>query len=97
MVYPARHWIETFTRCVLPAISIAFLVNSPSLAEEAPEDVLAATVRQHGHACDKPSGAKPDPQDTSPDEKAWILHCEDGDFRVKFTGDTGATVEPLGE
>ena len=97
MVYQGSRWKQRFAKGSFLTISITFLMNAPSFSQEDPEEILAAAVRQHGYVCDNPEGAEPDPQSTSPGEKAWILHCEDGAFRVKFMGDTGANVEPVSE
>ena len=53
-----------------------------------------AYVRMRGFACDNPREAVPDPEASRPDERAWILTCESGRYRVTFTGDTGAIVPP---
>jgi hypothetical protein len=37
----------------------------------------------------------PDKSADLPDEKAWIIFCERGGYRVRFLGDTGPKVEPL--
>ena len=97
MAYPGRHWKQEILKGFCLSISIICLVNTPSFSQEDPKEILAASVRQHGHVCDHPKSAKPDPQNTSPGEKAWILHCEKRAYKVKFTGDTGAHVEPVSE
>ena len=97
MVYAGSQWKQKFSKASFLAISITFLMNSPSYSEEESKEIVAAAVRQHGHVCEHPESAEPDPQDSSLGEKAWILHCENGAFRVKFTGDTGANVEPVSE
>jgi hypothetical protein len=67
------------------------------LNQEDPTEIVAATVRQRGYQCKQPERARPDPDDTSPDEKAWIIRCKNATFRVKFMGDRGAEVEPINE
>jgi len=67
------------------------------LSQEDPTDIVAAAVRQRGYQCDQPGSAQPDPDNTLPDEKAWIIRCENATFRVKFMGDTGPRVEPVSE
>jgi len=71
---------------------VAFAQN-----DETPLDIIAAAVRQNGHSCQSPKSATPDPDHTTPEEKAWIIHCETAAYRVKFLGDQGAEVTPLGE
>ena len=64
-------------------------------AQEDAKTVVAAAVRDHGYRCASPESVKPDPADSGPDEKAWVIRCESGSYRVKFKGDAGAEVEPL--
>lgn len=54
-----------------------------------------AYVRMQGFACRHPKEATADPETSRPDERSWILTCESGRYRVTFTGDTGAIVQPL--
>ena len=64
-------------------------------AQESATEIVAVAVRQHGHVCENPQSAEPDHQNTTPDEKAWTIRCENGSYRVKFMGGSGAEVEPL--
>jgi hypothetical protein len=64
-------------------------------AQESATEIVAAAVRQHGHVCEYPESAEADHQNTTPDEKAWIIRCENGSYRVKFMGGSGAEVEPV--
>ena len=64
-------------------------------AQESATVIVAAAVRQHGHVCEHPESAEPDHQNTTPDEKAWIIRCENGSYKVKFMGSRGAEVEPV--
>jgi hypothetical protein len=64
-------------------------------AQESTTEIVAAAVRQHGHVCEHPESVEPDHQDTTPDEKAWIIRCENGSYRVKFMGSGVAEVEPM--
>lgn len=71
--------------------------SSDEISAKGPVDIVAATVRQEGHSCDNPTDIEADPEYSSPDQKAWILTCESGRYRVKYKGgDAGAFVEPLG-
>lgn len=60
-----------------------------------PLTTVAATVRQNGYHCDRPERVNRDAEHSTPDEKAWIIDCGNGRFRVKYKGDTGAEVESL--
>lgn len=88
---------EAFARGTIVGLLAAISVNTLAYSQESSTEVVAAAVRQQGYACDNPENAEPDANDTSPDEKAWILRCENGTYRVKFTGDTGAKVEPVSD
>lgn len=68
-----------------------------AMAQEDPKSIVATAVRQNGYECNEPQSVKPDPNHTTPDEKAWIIHCKDATYRVKFMGDRGAEVELIGE
>jgi len=74
---------------------LALLWPAAAAAQETPTAVVAAAVRDAGHECKKPASVKPDPKASSADEKAWIIQCEKGRYRVKFTGDTGAKGEAI--
>ena len=77
-------------------LAAALFVNTAMAAEQMiGMDVVAAAVPDRGHACASPESATPDPEHSSPDERAWIIRCESGSYRVKFMGDTGAEVEPI--
>ena len=77
-------------------LAVTQFANAAIAAEQtSAKDVVAAAVRDHGHPCDAPESAKPDPEYSSPDERAWIIRCESGSYRVKFMGDTGSEVEPI--
>jgi hypothetical protein len=67
------------------------------MAQEDPKDIVATAVRQNGYRCEEPQSAKPDPEHSAPDQKAWIIRCKNASYRVRFMGDTGAEVEPIGE
>jgi hypothetical protein len=54
--------------------------------------IVAAAVRDTGHECQEPKSAMPDPENTSVNEKAWIIDCGNATYRVKFVGDTAVDV-----
>jgi hypothetical protein len=78
------------------ALSVLLCANFAT-AQEDPMDVVAAAVRDAGYTCSKPQSAKADPKESTPDQKAWIIRCENGEYRVKFKGDEGAEVVPVAE
>jgi hypothetical protein len=85
-----------------PAIALAALcvagvgVPMPVPAAETTLDIVATGLRSRGYTCAQPASAEPDPSHSVADERAWILTCETGRYRVIFKGDTGARVEELG-
>ena len=86
-----KHRFAALSAC----LTLAYLPLA--MAQEDPLSVVAAAVREKGHECSAPESVKPDPAHTSPGEKAWIINCGNGSYLVKFMGDTGAKVEPVGE
>jgi hypothetical protein len=87
-------------RMLAAGLLVAAIVAAiPSARAQSPNregmDAIAAAVRVHGYACEQPKSAARDAEQSSPDEVAWIITCESGRYRVKFTGDTGSRVEPL--
>jgi hypothetical protein len=80
---------------LLPIAAVAWA--DAGLGQEDPKDIIAAAVRQRGHDCTEPESVRPDPDNASPDKKAWIIRCENATFRVRYMGDRGAEVEPIGE
>ena len=76
---------------------VALVCSEMAMAQEDPKDIVATAVRQHGYECNDPESVKPDPEHTSPDERALIIRCENGTYQVKFMGDRGAEVKPISE
>lgn len=72
---------------------MAMALLGAAAAQEDPKGIVAAAVRATGHTCEQPQSVEPDPQDTSPDEKAWILVCEQNTYWVKFKGDAQVEVK----
>lgn len=75
----------------------AVLCANVATAQDDPKDIVAAAVRQAGYTCSEPKSAKVDSKESTPDEKAWIIQCENGAYRVRFKGDEGAEVAPVAE
>ena len=73
---------------VLPGADVA-------LAQEDPLHIVAAAVRENGHACDEPKSVAPDSKDTSINERAWIIDCGNASYRVKFMGDAAVEVSAV--
>jgi invasion protein IalB len=64
-------------------------------AQEDPADIVATAIRDNGFSCTNPHDAERDPGVSQPDEQAWTIQCDEGGYRVRFLGDTGAQVEPM--
>ena len=84
----ARHFIGS-------AVLLATLGPAAAPAQEDPADVVAIAIRDHGQPCTNPTDAKRDAEASSPDEQAWTISCDEGSYRVKFMGDTGAEVTAI--
>jgi len=82
-------------RPVALALAVACLCTAGVAAQETTLTILAATIRENGYACETPKQARPDPEHSSPEEKAWIVDCETGAYRVKYMGDRRPDVTPL--
>ena len=86
---------------IFPGLALTALLglpySAPAIAqdEEATLEAVAAAVRDQGQSCAGPESVKLDPDNSSPDEKAWIIACETARYRVKFLGDRGAEVTQL--
>lgn len=85
----------TKLRALAVLSAMALLAPFSVMAQQTPTSIVAAAVRDAGHACKKPAQPVADPKASNADEEAWIIQCETGRYRVKFTGDRGAKVESL--
>ncbi len=86
-----------------PSVSCLFLSLAAALGpvaagaqtEQTILETVATAVRQQGQICDKPQAVEHDPEHSEPDQKAWIIRCENATYRVKFIRDTKAEVQRL--
>lgn len=74
--------------------SSCFCVSS-SLAQETPQDIIAAHVRLQGFSCDTPISATRDRRASRPEEAVWILDCGADRYRVRLIPHLAAVIEPL--
>ena len=74
---------------------VAFHSAALSAEEETPDDIIAVQLRDQGYKCDNPNDAKLDKDASKPDEKVWILECDEAVYRVKLIPDMAADVERL--
>jgi len=82
-------------RSMITAALLTVLSAVPGVAQDDPAQDLAVAIRDHGQPCTNPVDAERDPSDTSPDEEAWTVSCDEGRYRVKFMGDTGTEVTQI--
>jgi hypothetical protein len=59
---------------------------------ETPEEIIAAKIRLHGFARDKPISAERDRAVSRPNEAVWLLKCEDHNYRVRLVPNMAADV-----
>jgi hypothetical protein len=52
-------------------------------------------LRLQGFACKQAQSAKPDPDASRPDERAWIVTCDSGTYRMRLVPNMAAKVEKL--
>lgn len=83
-------------RSMITAALLTVLSAVPGMAQDDPAEVVAIAIRDHGQPCTNPTDAERDEEASSPDEQAWTISCDEGSYRVKFIGDTGAEVTPIG-
>lgn len=75
---------------------IATALNGRScVAQETPQDMLAAQIRTQGFACDKPQSAVKDVTRSKPDYAVWVLKCGNATYRISRVPDMAAKVEQL--
>ena len=66
--------------------------QAPRVADETAKDVVAATVRSQGYACDQPKQAIRDPAISAPDRAAWTLECANATYLVRYDNDVPAEI-----
>ena len=64
-------------------------------SENSAGSLLAAKVREAGHACNAPSGLERTLEGAAEGETVWTVACDGVRYRVSIHGDTGTTVETL--
>ncbi|RUO99533.1 hypothetical protein [Hyphomicrobium sp.] len=64
---------------------------------EPPMDLLASQIRDQGFKCDKPQNAKFDASQSKPNEKVWVLQCENDTFRMTVIPNMAAKIEKIGQ
>ena len=79
--------------CVL--MSVASAAAAQSQQDSIDADIVAAQVRTQGYECKMPDSVIADPNASTPDEKVWILTCEDAKYRVRLVPDMAADIEQI--
>jgi hypothetical protein len=88
---PIRRARSAFYVCA----GVGALLATPSVAEEAPPEIIAAHIRMQGFACENALSAERDGKVSKPNETVWTLRCSNGTYRVRLVPDMAASVEPL--
>lgn len=86
-----------FSAAGLLSLSLPVLAGTSAVAADPVPDiaVVAAAVRTHGMPCEQPQTLLADRQADTRLERAWILRCTEGTYRVVFQGDRGSKVDRL--
>ena len=91
-------WIpERRTRSLMLAPTMLGLLCIGDLArgQETDGAIIGTAIRREGFECTEPVQVERDPEASSADEQAWLAHCANADYRVKFMGDTKPAIERL--
>jgi hypothetical protein len=83
---------------MLLAALLAGVILSPlawANEKEMEEGSLAAAIRDAGHPCDHVTGMERSQEGAAEGFIVWVVHCNSGEYRVIFKGDTGSEVVPL--
>jgi hypothetical protein len=83
--------LATFAAVIAGVASSAMAANGL----EPTMDLLAAQIRDQGFNCDKPQSAKFEPSQSKPNEKVWVLQCENDTFRMTVVPDMAAKIEKI--
>jgi hypothetical protein len=88
-------WRDVAGRALL-ALGIATAALVPvAVADDAPQDTLAAQVRVQGLACGTPQKAERDLALSKPDEAVWVLTCDNATYRVRLIPHMAAKIEQI--
>jgi hypothetical protein len=67
------------------------------IAQESAKEVVATQIRSQGYHCDHPMAAERLPQQSRPEETAWLIKCESASYRVRLIPHMAALVELVTE
>jgi hypothetical protein len=79
----------------IAAVTANCLYAAPVASQEDPKDVVAVQVRSQGYECNAPESASLDVTASRPDEKVWVLVCENVAYRVRLIAGMAAHIEKL--
>ena len=84
-------------RMLLAALLASVILSPLAWAdeEEIEKGSLAATIREAGYPCDHVTDMKRSKEGAAEGFIVWVVHCNSGEYRVTFKGDTGSEVVPL--
>jgi hypothetical protein len=88
-------WSHILIALLMFAIPCVSLKPNLSLAQNAedPKDVIATQIRSQGFGCYEPIRADRDLLASIPDERVWLLQCEEGSYRIRLIPHMAAKVE----
>ena len=76
------------------AVAITLLAT-PTVAQEAPAEIIAAHIRRQGYACETALSAVRNREASRPNEAVWTLRCDNGSYRVRLVPDMAAEVDAI--
>ena len=82
-------------RVAFGLISLQITFSTAQAANEISAEILAVQIRDQGYACEKALSAERDPKFSKPGEDAWVLKCDNANYRVRLVPDMAAKVERL--
>ena len=86
------HILITLLMFAIPCVSLKPNLSVAQNAEDA-KDVIATQIRSQGFGCYEPITAERDLLASTPDERVWLLQCEEGSYRIRLIPHMAAKVE----
>ena len=85
-----RLWTGPLTAAALTMVGL-----SAARADDDALNVLGDQLRLQGLPCKHAQSATPDPDSSRPDERVWIIKCDDVSYRMRLIPNMAAQVEKL--
>ena len=84
-----------FTLLVTAAVTIGMLAEGK--AQQSPQDIIAAQIRNQGYPCDSPQSAERERAGSTANQAVWMLRCKNASYRVTLIPNLAAKVEKVGD